>query len=114
MRLEPVDDLKLLDLAGVGKKIDQHAIKRQGRQIARLELCRCNVLDEGGFWVDPGVCFVEAIDIFDQRMVGAAVAFSKQKTPRVSAMRRNAAHPRRMFPDGERRVSIANHGWGRL
>src|SRR5437868_3228815 len=96
MRLEPVDDLKLLDLAGVGKKIDQHAIKRQGRQITRLELSRCNVLDEGGFWVGPRVCFVEAIDIFDQRMVGAAVAFSEQKTPRVGAVRRDAAHPRRM------------------
>src|SRR5436853_2326648 len=78
MRLEPVDDLKLLDLAGVGKKIDQHAIKRQGWQIARLELRHRDVLDEGGLRGGRGVCLIETVDVLDQRMVGAAVALGEQ------------------------------------
>src|SRR5436189_970059 len=101
MRLEPVDYLKLLHLAGAGKKIDQHPIERQGRQVARLKLRHRDVLDEGGLRVGLGVCLIEAIDVLDQRMVCAAVAFGEQKTACVSAVRRDAADTRRMFPDGE-------------
>src|SRR2546430_10185530 len=114
MRLEPVDDLKLLHLAGAGKKIDQNPIEREGRQVAPLELRHRDVLDEGGLRVGLGVCLIEAIDVLDQRMVCAAVAFGEQKTACVSAVRRDAADTRRMFPDGERRVAVTNHSRGRL
>src|SRR5262245_2598057 len=46
MRLQPIDYLKLLHLAGAGKKIDQHSVEWQGRQVARLELRHGDVLDE--------------------------------------------------------------------
>src|SRR5438552_7069612 len=109
MRLEPIDYLKLLHLAGAGKKIYQHPIEGQGRQFARLELRDRDVLDEGGVRVGFGVFLVEAVDVLDQRMVGAAVAFGEQKTACVSTVRRDAADTRRMFPDGERRVAITDH-----
>src|SRR5262245_4444387 len=114
VRLEPVDYLKLLHLAGEAKKIDQDAIEWQGRQIARLELGHSDVLDEVGLRVGLGVCRIEAVDVLDQSMVGAAVAFGKQKTTCVSTVRRDAADTRRMFPDGERRVAVADHSRSRL
>ena len=79
MRLEPVDDLELFHLAGAGKKIDQHPVERQGRQVARLELRHRDVLDEGGLRVGLGICLVETVDVLDQRMVGAAVALGDKR-----------------------------------
>ena len=99
MRLEPVDDLELLHLAGAGKKIGQHPVKRQGRQLACLELRHRDVLDEGSLRVGFGVSLVETIDVLDQRMVGAAIALGEQKTARVGAVRRDAADTRRVLPD---------------
>src|SRR6266568_3535954 len=109
MRLEPVDDLESLHLAGAGKKIDQHPVERQGRQVARPEFRYRDVLDKGGLRVGLGVCLVETIDVLDQRMVGTAVALGEQKTARVSAVRRDSADTRRVLPDGERWVAVADY-----
>src|SRR5215468_1342861 len=114
MRLQPIDYLKLLHLAGAGKKIDQHSVEWQGRQVARLELRHSDVLDEVRPRVGLGVCLVEAIDVLDQRMISAAIAFGEQKAACVSTVRRDAANTRRVFPDGERRVAVADHTRGRL
>src|SRR6266516_2967162 len=114
MRVEPVNDLELLHLAGAGKKIDERPVERQGRQLARLELRHRDVLDEGSLRVSLGVRLVETIDILDQRMVDAAITLGEQKTACVRAVRRYAADTRRVLPDGERRVAVADYGRGRL
>src|SRR5262249_41213268 len=106
--------LELLHLSGAGKKIDQRPIEGQGQQVARLEFRRSDVLDKAGLWVGLWICFVEAIDVFNQGMVGAAVAFGQQEAACISAVRRDAADTRRMFPDGERRVAVADHCRGRF
>src|SRR5207247_7051502 len=114
LRLEPVDDLKLLYLAGAGKKIDQRPIERQGRQVARLELRHRDVLDKGSVRIGLGVRLVETIDVLDQRMVGAAIALGEQETARIGAVRRDSANTWRVLPDGERRVAVADDGRGRF
>src|SRR5262249_17429740 len=114
MWLQPIDYLKLLHLAGTAKKIDQHPIEWQRRQGARLEVRHGDVLDEVGIRVGLGISLVEAIHVLDQRMIGAAIAFGEQKAACVSAVRRDAANTRRMFPDRERRVAVADHSGGRL
>src|SRR5579859_7544532 len=114
LRFESVDDLELLHLARAGKEVDQNAIEWQRRQIAGLQFAHGNLFDECGIRVGLGVRFVKTIDIFDQRVGGAAVALRQQETSRIGAMRRDAADARRVLPDGERGIAVTDHARSRL
>src|SRR5436853_7675640 len=67
MWLEPIDNLELLHLAGACEKINERAVKWQGRQVALLEFRHCDFANEGGLRIDLGICLVEAIHVLDQR-----------------------------------------------
>src|SRR5205823_12390435 len=60
------------------------------------------------------VSLVKGVDILDQSIGGAAVAFGQEEASGVGAMRRDAADARRVLPDGERGIAVADHARSRL
>src|SRR6266849_4512069 len=114
MRLQAVDDLDALDLPGGSEQIEQYPVEGQRTRIELLQLGHGDVLDEASARVGFRIRVVETVDVFDQSVSGAAVAFREQIGSGVGAVRWNAPHAWWMFPQRERRVSVANHARGRL
>lgn len=110
MRLESVDDLELLHLASAGKKIDHTRSNGKVGSLRALSSVTVMSFMKASVWVAFGVCLVEAIDVFDQHMIGAAIALREQKAARVCAVWRDATDRWRVLPDRERRVPIADYG----
>src|SRR5262245_65849750 len=48
VRLAPVDDLEALDQPAAGQQVEQHAVERQRRQVARLQLGDGDLFDQAG------------------------------------------------------------------
>ncbi len=113
-RLQPVDDLDPFDLPRIGEQVDQHAVEGQRRKVALLQFRNRDAVDQARIRVRLRIRIVEAIDVFDQGMGRAAVAFGKQVGAGIGAVRRDAPELWRVFPDRERRVAVADHPGGRL
>src|SRR5262249_50126121 len=114
MRLQSIDNLKAFHLAGAGEQIDQNPVEGQRRKIALLQLADGDFLDEIGVRVGVRIGVVESVDVLDQRVRGTSVALRQQERAGVGAMRRDAAQTRRMLPDREWRIAVADDAWGRL
>src|SRR6266481_7498448 len=114
MRLHAIDDLDALDLPGGTQEIEQYPVERQRARIELLELGHRDVLDEASAGMGFRIRVVETVDVLDQSMSGAAIAFCEQIGSGVGAVRRNTPRAWRVLPQRERRVSVANHAGGRL
>src|ERR1700730_737479 len=111
---QPVDDLELFQLPGVGQEVDHDPVERKRRQVARPQLGHGDLLDELGAGIDFRVRVVESVHVLDQGVGGATVALGEQEGAGVGAVGWDAPEAGRMLPNRERRVAVADHTRGRV
>src|SRR5260370_41871247 len=71
---QPIDDLELFQLPGVGQEVDHDPVERKRRQVARPQLGYGDLLYERGVGTGLRVRVVEPVHVLDQGVGGAALA----------------------------------------
>src|SRR5215204_4987942 len=111
-RLAAVDDLELTDEPRVDEEVREQFVEGEALGREALQLVRANGIDEARIAILLRVLCIKPVHIFHQRHRLGAEALAKDEATGISAMRRYAPDPGRMFPERVGRDAVEDHAGG--